>query len=289
MQVTGNNILNESTFLIDESLLHSEPVGSRLCIVKDNENILITAWSADNRKLLGFENILITNETDPESISQKILDSELYRKVDFSDQVYVSSGTPSTLVPNPLYDPENSKALLNFSNTLDSDHSIVTDNLRVSEAKNIFAISKPLYEFLTEKFDNIEIHHISTGLIESQLSLNSSNNHFVITAVIHNTYMQVIISEGRQLLLYNNFQIENPESVVYYLLFCCEQLKINMESVDLRFAGKIGSSSAIYLSAKTYFRKTGFAETPAGIEPSYIFEDTPAHQFYPLYCIPACE
>lgn len=58
--------------------------------------------------------------------------------------------------------------------------------------------------------------------------------------------------------LYNQFNFETKEDVLYYILFTLEQLKINVEEVKLHLFGQLHQEHEIFKLCETYIKNVHY-------------------------------
>jgi len=71
----------------------------------------------------------------------------------------------------------------------------------------------------------------------------------------------VIVIQNKQLKFSNSFHFETKEDFIYYILFTFEQLKLDVENIELYFCGDIELESEIYNSTYQYIRNIFFLES----------------------------
>ena len=145
-----------------------------------------------------------------------------------------------------------------------------------------------LYNRITAKFSNAEIHHTSTSLIEYLLSVNRNSAIEILTINVHINHIEIIASRGKELLLYNHFDFESPEEMVYYILFVCEQLHLNPENAEVQFTGDINVTDSAYTLTHKYVRHTGLVPRPDHYSYSSGFDTFPSHYHFNLFSQLVC-
>lgn len=189
----------------------------------------------------------------------------------------------STLVPKGLFSEANKNEVLSFNHSLEKDEDAETDDLKTLEAKNVYAVPHCFRSFLKELKGNVKISHYSTPLIESVLMQNKNKPGKLVTVNVQPARLDVIISEGRKLIFYNSFAYRTSEDFIYYLLFACEQLKLNPENLELVIIGELERNSTIYSLFYKYIRNIKFGSRSESFEYSYKLNEVPTHYYHNLY------
>jgi hypothetical protein len=98
----------------------------------------------------------------------------------------------------------------------------------------------------------------------------------------------LVIFDGRQLTYFNSFSFQNPDDVVYYLIFVLEQLKFNPESMPLVLLGNVEKGGALFELLYRYIRHIEFGRRNETYKYSYLFGQVPPQLNYPLMNFLSC-
>ena len=151
------------------------------------------------------------------------------------------------------------------------------------DAKNIFALHLSIKSKLDYQFQNISYHHASSALIDTLVLQNKNQTSRKLFVHVQQTHFEAIVIDGKNLLFYNTFNYHTAEDFVYYLLFVCEQLHLNPETIDVVLLGEIERNSTIYSLTQKYIRKLKFGERNDGAQYSYQLQALPTHYYFTLF------
>lgn len=191
-----------------------------------------------------------------------------------------------TLCPSAFYNEENNRTLLEFNAGTISNKLIVTDDVN-SEIKLIYCIDENLKSALDRLFPQNQLKHTLTVLSKLLLQSEELVKEDILLA-IHNNYIEVIVKQGQQLLLANQFSIKTEEDVLYYILFILEQYQFNPLTVNVTLAGNLHSNSSLIISLKKYIKTIHLALGHKSIDWSAI-SGSPQHFNYTLLNRLFCE
>lgn len=191
----------------------------------------------------------------------------------------------STLVPSALFDATKAESYIAFNHVIAENEELRTDLLRNLDARNLWLMPAELDRSLKRLFPGLRLCHYSTPLIESLLVANKNEEKKKVFAHIQQGHFEVIVLEGRRLLLYNTFRYKGSEDFLFYLLFVCEQLKLSPETLDLVLLGELTGDSAIAGLAKKYVRNVRFGERPLQASFGKAFEVLPPFAHYNLFSL----
>jgi hypothetical protein len=190
-----------------------------------------------------------------------------------------------TLVPAAFFDSTKISDYLKFNQPVKESESIINDVLRNTDARNVYAFDSQLEKTLKKISSTIRIRHHLSPLIEKNLSANKNKSGRRAFAHVQHQRFDLIISEAGKLLLANTFTFQTSEDFIYYLLFACEQLKMNPESLELEITGEIETNSALSAITKKYVRNVKFGQRPVEARFAKEFEQFPSHFFYNLFSL----
>jgi len=213
--------------------------------------------------------------------------STIFKETDLLNKSYKTVSVSvinnkSTLVPNPLFAHEKLSDYLKFNSEFEIGFNITTDTLKTLDTRNVYAVSQGLEKTIKKYFSSAKIIHHSSSLLEGLLTnyKNISERNFFVN--VRTTSFDAVLMEGKKLIFYNSFNYQTNEDFVYYLLFVCEQLKLNPENQKLILLGNIEKNSNLYALLYKYIRQIQFIEQNSSFEYSYHFNEIPRHKFYHL-------
>lgn len=205
-----------------------------------------------------------------------------------------------TLIPNALFDEENTRSLLGFNHEIKEDEEVEVNTLHNVGAKNLFTIKKNLILSVRKQFPNVKFIHSTTSFIESVMKINKNSSgkkafanfiprtfsnmpvHKEKTQNNETSFFEMVILNGKDLLFCNSFKYHSAEEIAYYILFVYEQLGLNTETVELTLSGGIEKISKEHSLLYDYIRHVKFASRPEEFRYSHKFEEIPGHRFYSL-------
>jgi hypothetical protein len=151
----------------------------------------------------------------------------------------------SSIVPKNLFEEKLSLDYLKFNSKLLKDDYPANDILEEIGAVNVYLPYINVNNYLIEKFGSFNYYHYSTILIKKLIKHNSSKD-LALYANIELNNFQVLILKNRKLIYYNNFDIEEKEDILYFILFVMEQNKIDCNNDKLLLLGDIHKESDKY-------------------------------------------
>ncbi|MDQ3111466.1 MAG: DUF3822 family protein [Bacteroidota bacterium] len=190
-----------------------------------------------------------------------------------------------TLVPSAFFDSTKISDYLKFNHPFTEDDVIVNDVLRNADARNVYAMDAKLEKSLKKISSTIRMRQHFSPLIERTLSVNKNKTSRRVLAHVQNQRFDLVITEGGKLLLANSFSFQTGEDFIYYLLFACEQLKMNPEELELEITGEIETDSPLSNLAKKYIRNVNFGQRPVEARFAKGFEQFPSHFYHLLFSL----
>ena len=160
----------------------------------------------------------------------------------------------STLVPSTLFDHKNSLNYLKYNTSINIDDIAANDEVLNHEINNVYIPNTEINNFIFEKFKTFDFFHYSSLIIEkisNELAEKFSEKVFVN---INDGFIDVLFFKDKKLMFYNSYDYNSYEDILFYLLFCFSELKLNPDEIHTVFSGSIDLDSKLYELIYTYVR-----------------------------------
>ena len=160
----------------------------------------------------------------------------------------------STLVPSTLFDHKNSLNYLKYNTSINIDDIAANDQLLNHEINNVYIPNTEINNFIFEKFKRFDFFHYSSLIIEkisNELAEKFSEKVFVN---INDGFIDILFFKDKKLMFYNSYDYNSDEDILFYLLFCFSELKLNPDEIHTVFSGSIDLDSKLYELIYTYVR-----------------------------------
>lgn len=191
------------------------------CIVEDN-SLIYRSFVLDNSApshITAVENTIYDN---PGLLS------------DFHGVWCVVETDEFTLVPAECSD----RSSLLFKAAFPESHrEILTDSTGTDNAAIVMGIENDLYRFIRRTFHNPVITSHLGSLCRYFASRASQGNSVKMAANIRPHSLDIVVVEGRGLLLANTFHFNTPDDAAYYILACRNRLGLDPYNDDIILCG----------------------------------------------------
>jgi hypothetical protein len=161
-----------------------------------------------------------------------------------------------TLVPEPLFDPENPSRYLEFNFNLPEKYEVKFDKIDEMGSVCVYAYHHEYKGFLAKRFAAATKVNPLSGLIRAmgRIYQTAGQPEKFILHVGRDTIHLFFFRESKQPVFYNSFPFKTREDILYYTLYAYEQLKIRPDSVPLDVLGVVESVSETTDLLEQYFR-----------------------------------
>ncbi len=289
IQETGNKM--SATRVVSKRVVHQEvPQGCDLLVFFNNSEFRLTVTGRQPRQILAYESWAIQKmDEELTGIFDEILnESELLGNRNYRNIVCCSGISPSVLVPNSLYIPSESTEQLKFSLGKNLPGTVLTDDLKHCEAKNIFSIPDEVHNWIVRTFPHGQLHHTTSAMIDFLLWKHRGDEEDTFVIQVCPEYAEFIVARAKNLKLLNRYDFSTPEELVYYILFAMEQLQLNPDHVPLVFSGSISPEDHVFKLASKYIRNISMATLPDIVSGTSILGEIPVHTGFNIFCQQIC-
>ena len=282
-----------SVSILDESVVNGEARRYKLLCTVDASFIGLGLLEPRETKFVGLETFHFPKPLSSEQLSAKILslteDSSLLKNAAFDKVSVQFSNNNFTFIPSNLFRKEDAEKYFFFNHSKKPHGRVETEAVKAFDAVNIFSVDEQVSASLEKAFGNFSVHHHVTALLQA-LRLHSGNdNKKMMHLHFRSGWIDVIVTEGRKLLLCNSFNYKSVEDAVYYVLLVCEQMSLSPHSVELVVLGEIEQESAISKLLRKYIANVHFSERTKAVQFTYGFDKVPSHFYYSVFSHALCE
>ncbi len=277
--------------LWDESFDEQAVSQYHLALELSSSGLCFAVLDLTRNKFILFENYLFQKKIAAEVLVDELRNVIFQKSFQTKNFKSVSVGFFSskfTLIPSALYDQTLCDKYLEFNTPLLSAESILSDHIKSFDTHCVYALEKKTIEAIQKLFPNASLLHTLSPLLEilSASFKNVSGKNVIVH--LQQGHFEMIVLEEKKLVFANTFSYQTSEDFLYYVLFVCEQLKINPEIIELNLIGEVEKNSAIFSILSKYVRNLKFGNRPEMFEYSYVFDGIPSHFYINLFSHTLC-
>jgi len=289
-QFEGKVHLSKSAF--DKALEPQDSKYYRLSIQLSPDGFSFCIYDNKRSKYSGIESCTLQDVPNALALNNALsnfIASHQWLNRPFEQTLIIIESPVNTLIPNPLFDARHPEEYLNFNHPHQSDNIVKHDYLPLLDAENIWAVPESLINMLTTTFPAASVFHHTSSLIESLLLQNKNRDaEETVFVNIRNSWFDIIVLKGNNLLYSNSFKYQSKEDFIYFLIYVLEQLNLNPEKIDVTLLGEILKLSSIYEMTYKYVRNIRFGKRNNAYQFSYVFDDMPEHFYFNLIHLQQC-
>ena len=168
-------------------------------------------------------------------------------------------------VPLAIFEEPRASEYLKFNSKILSTDFIAHD---IIDDQNIVVVYVPfvnINNYFFEKYGSFKYYHGVTSLLK--IVLKNERHSIVPKMYLHlqGGMVDCVVIKDGNLQLCNTYSYRTPEDLIYYILFCMEQLKINPDTVPVFLCGNIEKDDAYYEILYTYIRTIQFVDNNSAL------------------------
>lgn len=201
-------------------------------------SFLIKASSSEKYlvfKQYNFKNTLLVDELIRKV--EALVSKESFFSTSYSSAKLFFISQKATLVPEAFFSPEYLKKYFEFSHSMDELDELHYTYIESLKAYSVFSIPNYLTGIFYTLLPQIKFEHQGTTLIK--YGLNSANKGQSAILGINKTFFDIEIFENKELVLSNSFQYTNAMDFIYFVMYACKQLKIDLKTLQVQVLGDI--------------------------------------------------
>jgi hypothetical protein len=173
----------------------------------------------------------------------------------FDEILILHNNNLNTLVPNSLFDPNCLKNYLQFNTKIFESDFFAYDEIAPYEIKNVYVPFVNVNNFFLDQYKSFTYKNSNSILIKKIIDIAKNNEEKQIFIHIQKDKFEIVIVKNQELLLFNSFNFNAANDLIYYLLFSCEQLQLNPEHIPVKIIGDCNEDDENFKIIYNYIRK----------------------------------
>jgi hypothetical protein len=199
----------------------------------------------------------------------------------YKKQIILFDTACETLVPEELYQENDSREMLDFLHPLANDYTVLEQDLPEYKAKSLYAVPQNILEKLKSDFPQPEFFSASASFLQSTIHLYKDVLKGKRLFVSFNEKrMHLLCFEDDNLLLSNSYAFENEDAVCYQILDVMQQFGMDSMKDMLYLSGGIDEDSAVYKKTAKYVKNIHFMNRPDTVKYSAFFNEIPPQYYF---------
>ena len=216
---------------------------------------------------------------NPLEMVQLINNEEILKYNFFSSSVSYKN-FPSAIIPNPLYDATKKEVYAGFA--IGETKKIKTDIIHHDDSTLLYSVEENITNTLNQIQTEIKEKNSSTVAISSILDKYSGLKEKSCFVIKEKNKIEIIVIQDDQLILQNYFEVNSNTDILYFTLFCFEQLKMDPNKNELYLIGNIEKGDETYSLLYDYIRNISFGKISKNLSFSKELNQITKHQYFTL-------
>jgi hypothetical protein len=221
-------------------------------------------------------------------ISQLLSEDDLLKKK-YPSVVIGLDSLLHTLVPAPLFEPEQPGKYLEFNFGKTGDGEVRVDHLEEIESFNVYGIPVGSLDIVKNNFGEAAIFHRSSALIRAIYNLQKINPAPAdLYLNVREQFIDLASIQGGRLIFFNSYSCTGKEDMLYYTLYAMEQLNLRPGNSQLSVSGNIDIGSESHRLLEQYINPLLFPERLNLWDYSPFMGQSPAYRYLELFALALC-
>jgi hypothetical protein len=276
--------------LIDESLEMNNHLTCDLFASVSSSEVSLALLDKKKNKFLALE--VFQNASTGISEEKWLNDipgkSIILKNLKYKSAAIAVANEFTTLVPSALFREEDVAKYFQY-NFNRSDLHVHAEKISSFEAVNVFALPHSFEDSLNKFAERPVIFHQATALLSGVNLLFRKIHEKILVLNVGKSTVEIVVTGGRRLIFSNAFSYQSMEDLAYYVMFTCDRLQLNPETISTYVFGSVEKDSAVYRLLAKYIANIRFGARLNSYEFSYVFKDIPDHFYFHLFSLALCE
>lgn len=195
-------------------------------------------------KEIGFYSKKGTPSSLLEAIERRLIQENLH-ELQFKEIELIHENNLFAIVPDQLFDKEHLELYLENSFKIYESDYITHDPLAKIEAQAIYLPFVNINNFVFSKYGEFQFRHASSILVQRCLEKFHDSSELAITLQVNIRSIEFLAIQEGKLLFFNHFETSSIEDILYYIMFCLEQLNIDPLRAKLHLSGYVKNNEAL--------------------------------------------
>lgn len=198
----------------------------------------------------------------------KVIEEQLWRTfVDytiltksFDEVMVIHDNNLNTFVPTSLFDVHFLASYLQYNTKVFETDFFTHDVIFPYEMNNVHVPFVNINNFLLDQYETFEYQNANSILVRQLLDLSKNKEDKQVFVHLQKEHFEIVVVKNQQLILFNSFQYNTPEDFIYFILFTCEQLQLNPETISVQILGNCVEEDPFFKIAYQYIRNCTFLD-----------------------------
>lgn len=186
-----------------------------------------------------------------------------------ADELFISGSTQASLsfcngkfvmMPNALFAPEHARAMLQLNASINDDDEVRNMDLPAFDAQLIYAASREVEREMTKRYPRYHEGHCAGHFLSlCRRQLKDGQQVFLY---FYPGFFLMSAFNGEQLQMINAYSWRDPDDVLYFSLYACEQIRFDPVHVRFSAGGEIEKEGKVHRLLERYTTGIQFMESP---------------------------
>jgi hypothetical protein len=206
-----------------------------------------------NKILHSAEIAFEKNKVVEEQLWRSFVDNSILTKP-YDEIVVLHNNNLNTFVPTSLFDTRFLASYLQYNTKVFETDFFTYDTILPYEINNVYVPFVNINNFLLDQYESFEYKNSNSVLVKKLLDISKNKDEKQVFVHLQKNTFEIVVVKNQELLLFNSFSYSTPQDFIYYLLFTCEQLQLNPETITVQILGNCSEEDSNFKIAYQYIR-----------------------------------
>lgn len=193
------------------------------------------------------------NKVIEEQLWRTFVDCPMLTK-NYDEVVVLHNNNLNAFVPTSLFDTNFLASYLQYNTKVFETDFFAFDVIAPYEINNVYVPFININNFLLDQFESFDYKNSNSILVKKCIDFSKNKEEKQVFVHIQKEHFEIVVVRNQELIFFNSFYYSTAEDFIYYLLFTCEQLQLNPETINVQLLGDCSVDDTNFKIAYQYIR-----------------------------------
>jgi hypothetical protein len=252
------------------------------CIIADPLNLKVISLKTFSSPDVDFLQINYDDWKQLQDVLQEI-------KPAYKSKIVLIDNDSCLIAPESLCNIIELEAYYQLHKPILNNSQMLYSKLHIFNTTAVFNLRNETIKFIRFEMPNADLLHQSQLFMKAIVKSQIEEKENKIFVNVHQEFIEVLATDGQNLLFYNTFKYDTETDFIYYILSVAEQRGMESNQIQILLFGDITNSDNAFEMLKKYAARVQFGDKLQQYFYPEAYNQFSSHQHFVLSSCLLCE